>query len=403
MRRRSRAYLANLGRRTMCFQAGAGEGRVSAAQNLHLLAQENRNKLLEEGRRRWAGRRVLLILPVGDRSGGANIVLSESAAMAAMGVDANIFNLEGNYSLFEMSYPSPSCPVHFIKLEGLPELGRTFDAVIATANKTVAWMAPLQNLPNPPVLGYYIQDFEPYFFRPGSLKYQEAWDSYTLFRNLVRFTKTEWNRSEVARQTGAECKLVGISFDQDLFRPWREGPPPRPVRIAAMIRPITPRRQPAFTIKVLEQVSNQLGDEVEVYLFGMNPRDRRYRSIQPLFPHFLLGELQDRQLADLFNDIHLFVDFSSFQAMGLVGLEAMGCGATVIAPAGSGSESYIRNGENGLLIDTSSGASCVKAVVDLVRDRQRLASMMDRAFRDVTPFSNYQAAFSILETLFPEG
>src|SRR5262249_57038422 len=97
--------------------------------------------------------------------------------------------------------------------------------------------------------------------------------SYLAFPELIRFTKTEWNRDEVKSRTGADCVLVGPSVNVDLFRPRPRLLPERPdvVRIAAMIRPATPRRQPRRTMEVLRAVHRSHGDRVEILIFGCRP------------------------------------------------------------------------------------------------------------------------------------
>jgi hypothetical protein len=94
--------------------------------------------------------------------------------------------------------------------------------------------------------GYYVQDYEPWFFPPGSEDHGRALRSYAAWPDLVRLTKTEWTRNTVQREAGVDCTVVGPSVEVDLFRPRRQrsGPwPERPLRIAAMIRPDSPRRQ----------------------------------------------------------------------------------------------------------------------------------------------------------------
>jgi hypothetical protein len=39
----------------------------------------------------------------------------------------------------------------------------------------------------------------------------------------------------------------------------------------------------------------------------------------------LAGVLNQKQISNLLNQVDIFVDFSTYQAMGLTGLEAMSC------------------------------------------------------------------------------
>ncbi|HEY4897532.1 MAG TPA: hypothetical protein VII01_15770, partial [Solirubrobacteraceae bacterium] len=90
--------------------------------------------------RRFEGKRVLFVLPVVDRGGGANIVLSEGRAMAEMGVDARVVNLRDFEYDFRRNYPDPEIPFTFAPPGEIPELARDYDAVVATANTSVEWL-----------------------------------------------------------------------------------------------------------------------------------------------------------------------------------------------------------------------------------------------------------------------
>ena len=352
------------------------------------------------GLSRWEGKRVLFALPVLDRGGGANVVFSEARALAQFGVEARVFNLAAHRAAFEASYPAPPVPVIYGHTWDIVGLGWPYDAVVATANVSVEWIAPLVSAPKPPVLGYYVQDYEPLFYPEGSRDRAKAEASYGLVPGLRRFAKTEWNAATVREKTGLSCDVIGPSFDVDTFRP-RLGPlPDAPVRIAAMIRPSTPRRQPQFTLEVLREVARTHGEKVEILLFGVEDSDPALASLPLDFPHRFLGVLHERALAALFSQVHVFADFSSYQAMGLTALEAMGAGAAVLVPRAGGSDSFARDGENAVLVDTASAPACVEALSRLVADPARRAGLAARALADVARHTPESAAFRMLEVLF---
>jgi glycosyltransferase involved in cell wall biosynthesis len=89
--------------------------------------------------------------------------------------------------------------------------------------------------------------------------------------------------------------------------------------------------------------------------------------------------------------------------MGLSALEAMGCGATAIVPSAGGALSFARDGENALIVDTTTAASCLGALIRLVEDPALLARLMERAHRDAMAHHPSRAAFGILEALFPDA
>jgi O-antigen biosynthesis protein len=353
---------------------------------------------------RFAGRRVLFLLPVAERGGGANVVLREAASMRAMGVDARVVNLQAFESAFRVAYPKPAVPVAFVATGEIPALARNFDAIVATANRSVEWLLPLAGLPDGPVEGYYVQDFEPYFYDERSPARARALASYTLLPNLVRFAKTEWNAQEVTRQCGVPCAVVGPSLDTTIFRPLvGRRPTPPPLHVTAMIRPSSPRRQPRLTLQAFEGIHERFGEGVSFTLFGVDAADPEFRRMSKAFPYRLLGIVTDEVLADLFNEAHVFVDFSSYQAMGLTSMEAMACGAAVVVPEAGGASTFAVDGRNALVVDTSRFEACIESLARLVGDHALVARLGEAARQEVAVFRPERSAARILECLFPES
>ena len=85
------------------------EGIRGRTRHLHV-----RHAMRADGRRRWEGKRLLIILPVTSPGGGANVIFQEAAAMHPMGVDVQVLNLESNRDKFEASYPDLDLPSVFI-------------------------------------------------------------------------------------------------------------------------------------------------------------------------------------------------------------------------------------------------------------------------------------------------
>lgn len=357
------------------------------------------------GRNLFEGKRILFVLPVIERGGGANIVLREARALVAMGVDAQVLNLPEHRQDFERNYPDPGVPVIFACPEEITTLGSEFDAVVATANHSVEWLVPLSEQATPPVLGYYVQDFEPFFYPMGSSGHDRAWHSYGLIPGMRLFTKTEWNRAEVEGAHSVPCRVVGASFDSDLFRPRIERPTDSVVRIAAMVRPSTPRRQPELTMELLAALYERKLGRVEIILFGAEGEDPNFLKLtrQFAFPFRNGGILSEAELAVLFNHIDVFADFSSFQAMGLTALEAMGCGAAVIVPTKGGTSSFARSESNALVVDTGSRTECLAALERLVDDESLRVKLGRQAALDVLDHDPERAAFRILEALFGDA
>ena len=361
--------------------------------------------LVEKGRQHFFGKRLLFLLPVDAPGGGANVVLAEAEAMAAMGVDVHLFNLTKNRQLFADAYPGNRLPVHFGSPPEAQALGHTFDGVIATWYESVDWLPTSGS-----VLGYYVQDFEARFFPEESDEYRQAGASYSARPALRCFTKTEWNRQEVLAHTGVDCAVVGPSVDIDRFRPlehpWESVPSvssvsvSSPIRITAMIRPNSPRRSPRMTMELLRRLSHHYGERVDITLFGVSPADPGFADLPQDFDWQLAGMLETERVAVLLGQTDIFVDFSTWQAMGLTALEAMAAGGAVIVPAAGGAASFARHGENALVVDTTSADACWRALRSLVDDEHLRARLRANAIRDACAFFPERAAFNILAVLF---
>jgi hypothetical protein len=118
---------------------------------------------------------------------------------------------------------------------------------------------------------------------------------------------------------------------------------------------------------------------------------------------FSIGGILTRpQTARLLNEIDIFVDFSSWQTMGLTAMEAMCCGAAVIAPQLGGVASFIKHEENGIIVDTTSLESCLAALERLINDAALRTRLQRQAVFDICQFFRERAAFNILKALFYE-
>ncbi|MBW4509778.1 MAG: methyltransferase domain-containing protein [Scytonematopsis contorta HA4267-MV1] len=363
-----------------------------------------RQKFVEDGKLHWGGKRILIVLPITEPGGGGNVIFQEAEAMQNMGVDVRIVNFQSNKSSFERSYPKSNIPIIYVDNENqISCLLTDCDAAIATLYKSVYWLKSQVSNANLPIKGYYVQDFEPYFFPSNSEEYKTAWNSYSLYPDLVRVTKTQWNYEVVKDLIGIDCSIVGASVNIDLFRPRRRRDknwPQRPLRVAAMIRPSSPRRAAKLTMEILQQVSQVHGDNIEIIIFGCNSDDHLFLELPHHFPYSNAGILNRSQLAFLLNEVDIFIDLSTFQAMGLTAMEAMACGVAVVVPNKGGASSFARHEVNSLIVDTSSKNACFTQVNRLIFDERLRAQLQKQGLKDICQYSPEKAAYNTLNSLF---
>jgi len=359
-----------------------------------------RQELINTGKKRWEGKRILFILPVIDPGGGAYVVIQESMAMLDIGIDVRILNMMTHKEKFEENYPDLKIPIIYSKPKHIDI--KMFDAVVATVNTSVGLLESITHKGDKTVRGYYIQDFEPHFYKEGSTEFKIAWDSYTKFPDIVRMTKTKWNEELVKDKIGVNCQVIGPSVDIDLFRPRPRNKytQSRRIYIGAMIRPSTPRRCPLQTMNILRDVRRQHKDRVKIIIFGCTRNELSSLNFLKDFAYHHVDVLNRKDLAFLINELDIFVDFSSYQAMGLTALEAMACGAAVIVPHNGGSKEFVNHELNGLVVDTLSENSCLKALNRLIVDDELRIKLGKQALRDACQFSPERAAYNTLMALF---
>ena len=354
---------------------------------------------------KFGGKRILYLLPITTPGGGANVIRAESLVMKRMGVEVEYFNLKSNKQQFINAYPNFEFPVIFGNIDDISDIGSNYDAVLATYNPSVAWMRDILQHDGRPVRGYYVQGYEPLMYPSYSSDYERAVQSYSLLPDLVRFTKTEWTQKMVYENTGERSSLVGVSFNLDLYRPRPRSEPEwpyRPIRIAAMVRPEAHYREPQKTMQLLKDISKAYGNEVEVNIFGTRADNPDFLSLPIDFNWKLFGVLTQERVANLLNQVDIFVDYSSHQAMGLTALEAMSSGCAVVVPSNGGATSFARHEYNSIVVDTSEYENVLKGVKRLIENDQLRQAIQRNAIYDVCAYFPERVALNILTTLFED-
>ncbi len=350
----------------------------------------------------YSEKKVLFVLPVHTVGGGANVVIDEARCMRNMGVDAQIFNHNFYKDGFLRGYPHLDIPVIFGNPKDLVRIGVEFDAVIATANFSVEWLKPFEGKKKP-VLGYYIQDFEPLMFKQDSDGGKKALDSYTLIKNIKSFTKTSWTQQTVFEHTRSKSEVIGISINIDLFRP-RDNKifGQKPIKVVAMIRADSEYRNPIYTLEVLRQIKKEFKQNVIVQVFGTS--DIRYANLSiPLdFDFEQYGILTQLQVANLLSNADIFVDFSTHQAMGLTALEAMACGCAVIVPQNGGAIEFVQDGVNGIVVNSDDEQMCYNALRNLIQLDEKRRDIQLSGIHHVVQYYPEKAAYNTLNYLFGE-
>ena len=118
------------------------------------------------------------------------------------------------------------------------------------------------------------------------------------------------------------------------------------------------------------------------YYFDSTPSDER-KGVD-----FILLPLSNAELAVQFRDVDIFVDASQHEGYGLLPLEAMASGATVVCSDSGGVRDFVSDGANGFVInEVNKPHKYVEKVRELVLDAPRLASFKAQALRQARELS----------------
>ena len=349
--------------------------------------------------------RILFVLPVKGGGGGVHSIVQETIGIRELGAHASVAVPGKAVHQYHRRYPNvdPSVFVGFNNVEELTVTAEEYDVVVATIFTSVKLVKKIVEKVPGLVPAYYIQDYEPWICRNNKSLQREAFDSYQLIPDLIRFAKTDWIRQTVEDKHGVPVHKVMPSLDTSVYFPRSEDPSDsvddRPVRIAAMVRPKTPRRAAGSTMEILSHIKRRYSESVYIRVFGCDPEEEGFLALRRDFEFENLGVLIREEVAATLRESDIFVDFSTYQAFGRTALEAMACGCAVVVPQRGGAEEYAKHEVNALVVDTEDEEACIAATQRLVEDRHLRERLKNEAMSTAKRFSIQRASASILSVL----
>ncbi|HWY89321.1 MAG TPA: glycosyltransferase, partial [Solirubrobacteraceae bacterium] len=377
------------------MDADRGLEPVRAAVAEHSSSPERIAPLLGAGEKRTLS--VVFLLPgmAHGGSGGAHSIYQEVLGLRALGVPARValprWDRERAAAVYE---DADEVFQTFADEEDLAAMTEDADVISATHHKSVALLAAIRARRSDFLPAYYVQDYEPFFTAPYIA--EEAVASYTALPDMLLFAKSHWLCNVVAERHGLFVEKVEPSIDRALFVPGQRRHEGGPLRVVAMVRPRTARRQPLATLAVLERLLEQFPSQVQVSTFGCYADE--LREILPgahddvLERH--LGLLSRNAVAELLRESDVFLDMSVYQAFGRTALEAMACGCTAIVPSVGGVWEFVEQGQNALAVDTLDPGGALGALGALVSDRELLLRLQASALATAERYSTVRAALS---------
>lgn len=187
---------------------------------------------------------------------------------------------------------------------------------------------------------YFIQDYEPAFYAPGS-DYELADATYRFgFRGI---TAGDWLKELMTEKYGMQADSFGFSYDRDTYV--RKEKKSLKKRVFFYARPVTPRRDFEIGFLALQELCSRRKD-VEIIFAGWDVSD----YVIP-FPHKNLGILPVSRLSEVYADCELCLVLSHTN-LSLLPLEIMASGSVAVCSKGRNS-SWLVNETNAVLVEYS--------------------------------------------------
>lgn len=343
--------------------------------------------------------RILFLLPVKGGGGGAHSVVQECAELVRMGVTARVAVVREQLGGFRKMYRDmPDSNELFVGFSqaDLIDLADDYDIVVATIFSSVTMLKRVQEACTHVLSAYYVQDYEPMFFEPGSPHWIAAKASYTLIPNALLFAKTHWICNMVRQEHGVEVSKVEPSIDHTTYAPRPRTADTR-LRIAAMIRPQTPYRGAERTMRLLSRLATEFPGALSFHLFGCDENEPCFQTLLRDFEYRNHGVLDRPEVAAVLADSDLFVDLSDYQAFGRTSLEAMASGCAAVVPQHGGGDEYAIDGHNALVVDSFDEEACFRRIRALLSEPAELGRLRFAGLRTASRYSVRAAAVSELD------
>lgn len=340
--------------------------------------------------------KVLFLLPVAGGSGGAHSVVQEVVAMRRLGMLAHVGVRSNKLANFQQQYaqvPDIQGALLAVDEANLLTVAAGYDVVVGTIWTSMGSVMRIVQAHDHILPAYYVQDYEPLFYPPGSPEWQNSSASYGLVPGALLFAKTQWLAQQVQQRHGLVVHKVQPSIDHEVYRP-KAKPPASALQVVAMIRPKTPRRGADRTMRLFRRLHEQLGADVRFHLFGCAADDAGFEALERQFDFEHHGVLTREQVADLLARCDVFVDLSDYQAFGRTALEAMACGCAAVVPQAGGAHEYAVHGHNACVLDSTDEEACYQAMLKLLSKPDEVRALARQGLATAARYSAHAAAMS---------
>lgn len=218
-----------------------------------------------------------------------------------------------------------------------------------------------------------------------------GWGRYD---RVVALAKSELAADFLRTKGFQRVHAVGVGVDRDNFESGTEERVICPLEQDASkfrllyVGKIEERRNVYFLLEVFERLL-QRDRDVQLVIVGNGEQAYRDAFLERIGPHLESGNIlyfqkaTQKELAQIYTRVNLFVFPSNYEIFGMVLLEAMYFGRPVISSMNGGASVLIREGENGHIIQDFDAKEWEKKVLQLKEDTVMCRQMGENAKKTI--------------------
>lgn len=303
-----------------------------------------RNVLDPEGRLR-----IIYVLQSTAVGGGHRLVFEHINRLNKMGVDVQLFALEGQPKWFPLD-------VEVRRFEDYPRLISALEQEeaikVATWWQTAepVWLASV----NKGIPVYYVQDIETSYYRDDVHMQQVVLSRYRQEFNYI--TESHWNQRTLA-EIGVSSAMIGCGIDTEVFKPLGEA---REKNVLLSLGRSHYLKNLPMTLEAWKGITV---NQPVLWMFGIEPRLTAGLANARYF-----DRPDDREVNSLYNRATVFVQSSTHEGFCLPVLEAMAAGAPVVCTDAHGNADFCEDERNCLMVASHDVEALRAALIRLFSD-----------------------------------
>lgn len=237
---------------------------------------------------------------------------------------------------------------------------------------------------------YYVQGYEPWFYLSSHLNERKTVEE-TYAGKLPMLVKTAFLKEIILERHGQRAEQIPPGIDTTVFYP--PDKPQRPFSVVVPYRPGQRWRGAQEALLFIQEVL-QSNDSIDVIVYGdtqLFPLEHdRIRLVDSPLPS---------QVANLYRESAVVVDFCSIHGFGRPGIEGMACGAIPIVVDSGGAQSYLRDGENGFLFTWHNWKEAVSICSDLAFNEEKRSALRAAGIQTARSLSERESSTAFFKFL----